>query len=60
MTKVCRVCSEEKSLDEYYEKKTTRDGLTTQCKTCHNRIARGLLGDDVKRLRAAADYLEKN
>lgn len=34
-TKVCRVCGEEKTRDEFYTRKTTVDGLYGECKICH-------------------------
>jgi hypothetical protein len=34
MTKVCRICSEEKSLDEFHKNKRNKDGLSTVCKMC--------------------------
>lgn len=33
-SKVCTKCEEIKSLDKFYNKKTSRDGKRSQCKTC--------------------------
>lgn len=37
--KICSVCREEKSLDEFYNFKGGRFGKTSACKICHNRMA---------------------
>ena len=34
--KRCRVCSEEKSLDQFSKNKSTKDGLRSECKACYN------------------------
>lgn len=34
--KTCTKCGEEKALDEYHRKTTTRDGRKTQCRACVN------------------------
>jgi hypothetical protein len=33
--KPCRICSQEKSLDDFYKRYTTKDGHDTVCKSCH-------------------------
>jgi hypothetical protein len=33
--KPCRICSQEKSLDDFYVRYTTKDGHDTVCKSCH-------------------------
>lgn len=34
--KRCSKCKQEKSLSEFYKKKSTKDGFHYQCKKCHN------------------------
>ena len=36
MSKKCTVCKEDKSLDEFYNKKTSPDGKGYRCKVCDN------------------------
>lgn len=36
--KQCRVCNETKPLDDFYIKRTNKDGFQTECKTCHNKM----------------------
>ena len=36
MNKVCYKCKEEKSIDLFYKKSSTKDGLTSHCKKCIN------------------------
>ena len=37
--KVCTMCSQTKSLSDFYADKRTRDGLTARCTTCHSRAS---------------------
>jgi len=39
-TKVCRDCGFEKSTEDFYKNKKTRDGLYTRCKECHLDVTR--------------------
>lgn len=36
MSKICNKCKQDKNLNDFYKKKQTRDGLTSQCKICIN------------------------
>ena len=36
-TKVCTKCGEEKSLDDFYRNKNTKDGRMSECKTCRRK-----------------------
>jgi hypothetical protein len=36
IVKICYVCKEEKSLDEYYDRIENKDGKEGTCKTCYN------------------------
>ena len=33
-TKICRICKEEKALNQYYSSKVNKDGFVNSCKTC--------------------------
>lgn len=35
-TKTCTTCGETKNVSEFYRNKQATDGLTSQCKPCHN------------------------
>lgn len=35
--KICTKCKLEKDLDEFYKTKTTKDGYTYNCKSCHEK-----------------------
>jgi hypothetical protein len=50
ITKICRVCGEEKPLSEYYKKASNRDGHSGICKPCKLAYDREHKGDD--------DYIE--
>jgi hypothetical protein len=39
-TKVCTKCEEEKPLEEFHKKKSSKDGHRTQCKECKNEAGR--------------------
>jgi len=37
-TKVCKGCGEEKSIDLFYKRKMSKDGIAYYCKVCQNRL----------------------
>lgn len=37
-TKKCSTCGEVKSINEFYKRKRRKDGLSSQCKCCENKV----------------------
>jgi hypothetical protein len=57
MTKICKKCGEEKSLEEFSRYKNSKDGFTDSCKECRNKYKK----ENKEKLRIkAAEYRIKN
>lgn len=52
--KTCSVCSKEKSLDEYYNYKATKDGKSYRCKDCDDIARRKWSITNPKKAKASA------
>jgi hypothetical protein len=37
--KICNICKQEKSLNEYYFSKSCKEGIMKRCKICHNALS---------------------
>lgn len=60
-TKLCWSCGYDKPLIEFYNNKSKKDGLTTECKLCVKRLNQGRREKDLDRHRkSAANYYWKN
>jgi len=68
ITKICNVCSNEKSINEYYIDKTKKDGYRTSCKSCDLKRAQNYRNNNKEKVSLAkkisynkkiADYLLK-
>lgn len=55
-TKVCIKCNKEKSLDEYNNRKDSKDGKRADCKECHNNMRREYRYNNRERRR---EYMKK-
>ena len=54
MTKICRVCGEEKSLEDFSIHPKSKYGRTNRCKSCTNKYKRGRKDRMYKKI---ADYI---
>ena len=56
--KKCKQCKEEKDLNEFYESKYTKDGVTNPCKECRKKYAK--LHRSTRNPETLRRYREKN
>lgn len=49
MTKMkeCKICKQNKSLDNFHKNKTSKDGYRNECKECKSKIDRKLPIDEI-------------
>jgi len=50
-TKICSVCKEEKTIDEYYKRKDAKDGLRNTCKKCRKMCNKLYYSDNKERVK---------
>jgi 5-methylcytosine-specific restriction endonuclease McrA len=59
--KECRVCGDVKPVTEYYKKKTSKDGLMSECKECNSKKTKEYYKDNKEKIKQATKlWKEKN
>ena len=54
--KICKKCKEEKSFDEFYPSKDSKDGLNYRCKVCRKKEANDWNNKNKERVQSRQDY----
>ena len=59
--KFCKICQQDKSLDEFYKNSKGRDGLDARCKLCRKAFSKEWVEKNPeKRKKIALDYFHRN